>query len=252
MKSLFAFVVGALFFAGCATPTPKPDPSLLRVGITPDSPPLIFEQGGGYAGVEADFARKISAELGREPVFVKIPWSKQLDYLEDNRIDVVMSGMTVTPIREFRVNFTKPYMVSGQTALFRRNDFAANGLVPSVIRHQNSTIGVVKDTTGEIYATNTYTRGKILTFESKEALVAALKSKKVNMAIHDAPVIWWIAANNEAELAAFPELLNNESLAWAVSKNNPALLEQINAVMEEMKNDDSGRKILQNWFPNGE
>ncbi|MDF3128225.1 transporter substrate-binding domain-containing protein [Kiritimatiellaeota bacterium B1221] len=249
IKSFFLLLLSFVFLTGCVSSTPAPDPGKLRVGVSPDSPPLIFKQAGQISGVEADFARKISKELGRELVFVEVPWSKQINYLEENKTDIIMSGMTITSTREYRINFTKPFMVAGLTALFRRTDYASAGLIQSVIRHQSSTIGVIKNTTGEIFARNTYTNAKILVYNDKESAVSALKKGKVNMVIHDAPLIWWIAAENEADLAAFPKLLNNESLAWGISKNNSELLEEVNLILEEIKNDKSGEKILQNWFP---
>lgn len=243
--------VFALLFllAGCVSPTPAPDPNLLRVGITPNSPPMIFKQGGQISGVEAAFAKKVSTELGRELVFVEVPWDKQIDYIEQNKTDIIMSGMTITQARAYRINFSKPYMVAGLTALFRRSDYAATGLVPSIIRHQSSTVGTVRNTTGEIYATNAYVNAKVLAFDSIGEAVTALKNKKVNMVIYDAPMIWWVAAENEAELAAFRELINNEAMAWGISKNNLDLLDQVNEILEKMKNDGSGEKILMNWFP---
>lgn len=250
MKRYIAVCLLLLMIAGCVSPTPAPDPKVLRVGVTPNSPPMIFKQGNQLSGVEAAFARKLSAELGRELVFVEVPWDKQIDYLEENRTDIIMSGMTITQAREFRINFSRPYMVAGLTGLFRRSDYAAAGLVQSIIRHQSSSVGVVRNTTGEIYTTNTYVNAKVRVYDDIASAVAALKNKKVNMVIHDAPMVWWVAAENEAELAAFPELMNNESMAWGISKNNLELLEEVNVLLEKMKNDGSGRKILQNWFPN--
>lgn len=249
MKRLFSALILFLLLAGCVSTSIPPDPSLLRVGITPNSPPIIFKQGGQISGVEVSFAKKLSAELGRELRFIEVPWNKQIDFLEANKTDIIMSGMTVTQAREFRINFTKPFMVSGLTALFRRADYASSGLVQSIIRHQSSVVGTVRNTTGEIYATNTYVNAKVLVYDDLAAAVSALKDKKVNMVIHDAPLIWRVASENEAELAAFPDLMNNEPMAWGISKNNLALLDQVNEILEQMKNDGSGEKILKNWFP---
>ena len=38
----------------------------LRVGITPNLPPLAFKQDGKIVGIEADFAQKLGTALGRE------------------------------------------------------------------------------------------------------------------------------------------------------------------------------------------
>ncbi|MEX2607542.1 MAG: transporter substrate-binding domain-containing protein [Kiritimatiellia bacterium] len=250
MKSCFLFLLTICFLSACATvPTVEPDPSVLRVGISPDSPPLIFKQGEQISGVEADFARKLAPALNRELTFLEIPREKQLEYLEENKIDIVMSGITITQAREFRVNFTKPYMVAGLTALFRRTDYAPPGIMPSIIRHQNSKIGAVKNTTGAFYAERSYPNAKIILYSDLKSAVSALNSKHVNMVIHDAPLIWWSASRNETDLVAFQELLNHEQLAWAVSKNNRELLNDVNQILIEWKESGSGLDILQNWFP---
>lgn len=249
MKRFLLLLALISLFTGCTSLSVQQDPSILRVGITADSPPIIFKQGGQISGAEASFAEKLGQDLGREIVFIEVPWAKQIEYIEKNKTDIIMSGMTITQPREYRINFSKPYMIAGLTALFRRSDYAANGLMPSVVRHQSTKIGAVKNTTGEIYVLNTYVNAKVIIYNSKDAAVSALKSSKINMLIHDAPTIWWIAAKNEAELVSFPELMNNEKLAWGISKNNLELLDAVNLSLEKMKNDGSGEEILKNWFP---
>src|SRR6266705_668353 len=91
----------------------------LRVGITPNLPPLAFEQIGKIVGIEADFAQQLVKELGREVKFIELDWEKQIPALLDGKTDIVMSGMTVTKTRQFRVNFCRPYLRSGQMALVR-------------------------------------------------------------------------------------------------------------------------------------
>jgi len=40
--------------------------------------------------------------------------------LKGDRIDVIMSGMSVTPVRQHRVSFVQPYLRVGQMAIIRR------------------------------------------------------------------------------------------------------------------------------------
>src|SRR5882757_559527 len=71
----------------------------LRVGITPNLPPLAFKQNGKIVGIEADFAQQLGKELGREVKFVVLDWSDQIPDLLDGKIDIIMSGMTITKTR---------------------------------------------------------------------------------------------------------------------------------------------------------
>jgi len=248
-RTFFSFCCLSLLVGCVSTSGPAPDPSLLRIGVTPDTPPLIFEQGGKLTGVEAEFGRKLAAELERKPVFVELKWEHLLEALEADRIDIVMSGMSVTRARSFRVLFTQSYMTAGQTPLFRRNDFSPAGLIPSVVRHQTSKIGCVRDTTGSIYTRNAYIHAEVIEFSDWAKAVKGLLDGKVNMVLHDAPAVWWAASRNEEQLVAFPELLNREDIAWAIAKNNPELLAQVNGVLQKWRESGEGVEILKRWFP---
>lgn len=249
LRSLFSLL--ALFLlASCATTTSvAPDDTVLRVGITPDLPPLIFKQGKQIVGVEADFARALAERLNRTVAFVEMDFGDQLDALEENRIDIVMSGMSITRARAFRANFTYSYLTAGLTPLFRRSDYAPSGMIPSLVRHQTSKVGCVRNTTGAIYAKNAYIHAEVIEYPTWERAISALQDSDVNMVVYDAPAVWWAVSRNEDSLAAFPELLNREEMAWAISKANPALLSEVNAVLEEWKQSGEGVANLKNWFP---
>ncbi len=247
-RTAFLLSLSAML-SGCVTTTPEPDPSILRVGVTPDAQPVIYKQGGQILGIEADFARKLGAALGRQVIFVEVPWDKQLDYLEQNRTDLVMSGMTITQARNIRVNFSTPYLQSGLTGLFRRNNCDPSGLPGSTILNQTKRVGFLKNTTGELFSMQRFPRAEKVALSSVDAAVAALKSGKIDMFVHDAPVVWWLFARNEADLVAFPDVLNVEPLAWAVGKHNMALLDQVNAQLAQWDKDGTSAAIVGNWLP---
>jgi polar amino acid transport system substrate-binding protein len=246
MLGLFAVVA---LLAGCITNRVAPDPSILRVGVSPDSQPVIFKQGGQIAGIEADFAKQLGNALGRKVVFIKVPWDKQIDFLEQNKTDIIMSGMTITGARSIRINFASPYMQSGLSGLFRRDAYEPSGLLPSTIMNQSKRIGVVKETSGEFLVFQRFPRAEKKSYSNAAAAVEALKNGKIDMFIHDAPIVWWLSAMNESALIAFPDVLNVEPLAWGVRKSDMKLLDQINALVAQWEKDGTSKQIIQNWIP---
>jgi polar amino acid transport system substrate-binding protein len=246
--ALFLLSVAAVV-AGCRTPAVAPDPSILRVGVSPRSQPMIFKENNQLAGVEADFARKLGAALKRETVFVEMKWDRLIDALEQNKIDIIMSNMTVTAPRSMRINFTTPYMQSGLSGLFRRDQYDASGLVASTIFNQNKRIGFVESTTGEYFCRRRFTRAKLIGYSTKDAAVTALRNNRIDMFVHDAPVIWWLAALNESTLVAFPEILNTEPLAWGIGRHNSALLNKVNEVLAQWRKDGTVKSVMQKWIP---
>ena len=77
---LIFFIAGLFLTTGCVSTGQKstkpsviaPDINILRVGVTPNAPPLIFKQGNGIVGLEADFAREFAKYLGKSPRFVEL------------------------------------------------------------------------------------------------------------------------------------------------------------------------------------
>lgn len=249
MKKYWIALALAALFAGCSTPSVAPSSKILRVGVTPDSQPVIFKQGGLHSGIEASFAKKMGQALGREVVFVDVPWEDQLTALEENKTDIIMSGMTITGARNIRINFSTPYLQSGQTALFRRDSFSPNGLMASVVKNQMGLIGCVKNTTGEQFVQTRIPNADIKSFSTAEKAVKALKSGKVGMVVHDAPILWWTFAMNESELIGFPEMLSREPLAWGMRKGDLDLLEQVNAALQKWEEEGTRLQVIQNWIP---
>jgi ABC-type amino acid transport substrate-binding protein len=113
---LFFLVI--VFFSSCTqtkyTVTPeefvrKP----LRVGVTPDYPPIISKRGKDIIGVEADLARRLALELNRPVQFIELRWEKQIPALLAGETDIIMSGMSVTKARKVRIDFSDHYLKSG-------------------------------------------------------------------------------------------------------------------------------------------
>ena len=65
---LIFFIAGLLLTTGCVSGDQKtsepliipPDINILRVGVTPNAPPLIFKQANKIVGLEADLAKELA------------------------------------------------------------------------------------------------------------------------------------------------------------------------------------------------
>jgi polar amino acid transport system substrate-binding protein len=160
-----------------------------------------------------------------------------------------MSGMTRTPLREVRIAFTYRYLESGQTALIRREDAArySTGLFAITT---SSGIGVIKNTTGEFFVETRFTSVKKVEFRNSQAAVKALIDKKIDMFIHDAPIIFYLASENETNgLTALFAILQKEDLAWAVRKDNRDLLNSANKFLTDSNNQEKLKTMIKYWIP---
>jgi ABC-type amino acid transport substrate-binding protein len=224
------------------------DAAPLRVGVTPAFPPVIYKEGGKIVGIEADFANALGTELGRPVQFVELDWEEQIPALVDGRTDIIMSGMSITPARQLRITFARPYLVTGQMALVRREDAYRYAL--GFPAHPEGPIGVVKATTGDFLAQQEFANIKRKDYSSGEAAAKALMKKRINLFICDAPTIWWLAGLHEADgLVAVPFQLSQEPLAWGISRANADLLDQVNHAQAKLQQEDRINRIIKHWIP---
>ena len=227
-----------------------PDPSLLRIGISPDAPPLIYKQDGRITGLEADLARRLGQFTGKKIQFVEIKWENQISALEQNEIDIIMSGISITSGRKYRIAFTIPYLRSGQLILVRLQDKALFSTGIYSLMNSNYLIGTVKNTTGDLFITQAISGAKIKSFTKATDAVRALSNKKIDAFVYDAPMICHYAAINENEkLTPILTLFTEEYLAWGVRKEDSELLTQANLFLQELKGKEQLPRIIRTWIP---
>jgi polar amino acid transport system substrate-binding protein len=255
LLSLFVLItIVGLITACTATGTKQastvaPDPNLLRVGVSTNAPPLMFKEGGTIVGLEADFAHEFAQYLGKSLQFVELDWEDQIPALLDNRIDIIMSGMTATALREVRIAFCRPYFRSGLMALIRNENFYQFRTGFFSIK-EGSGVGAIRSTTGEYFVDRYFSGVKRIAFPDSKAAVKALTAKKIDIFIHDAPIILYLAAENESkDLTPMYSLLTEEYLAWGVRKQNEELLNSANNFLESIAASGHLQTLIQRWIP---
>ena len=227
-----------------------PDPSILRIGVSANSPPLIFKKNDTITGLEADFARKLARFTGKKAKFVEVKWSNQIDALENNEIDIIMSSMSITAGREYRIAFSNPYLRSGQILLVRLDEKARFTTGIYSLMNSNYTIGIIKDTTGDLFITRTIHGAKTKSFTKSADAVQALIDKKIDVFVYDAPMVCHYAAVNEnAKLTPILTLATEEYLAWGIRKEDSALQNQANQFLAELEKTGQLQEMIRTWIP---
>lgn len=254
---LICFLAGLHLLVGCAAPgqhsvkstASPPDVNILRVGVSANAQPLVYRQGNTIVGLEADFARELANYLGKSLQFIEFDWEDLIPALMANKIDIIMSGMTRTTLREVRISFCIPYFQSGQMALIRRAD-AARFSTGIFTLTTSSAIGVIKNTYGEYFVDEQYSSVKKIAFSTSRPAVKALIDKRIDMFIYDGPMVLYLASANEINgLTALFSPLTEETLAWAVRKDNKELLDSANNFLKTINDDGRYKKLIQHWIP---
>jgi polar amino acid transport system substrate-binding protein len=252
VRIALAILVTALFL-GCAT-TQEPvtvketQQKPLRVGITPSYPPVIFKLGDKIAGIEVDLAQQLGKELNRKVEFIELRWDALIPALLEGKIDIIMSGMSITKAREVRVAFTDYYFKSGLLIAMRSEDSRKYNSLQS-IKEDHLAAGVLKDTTGDVYVQTNLPRARRVPYSRSDRAAFDLKQRRINIFVDDALSVIWLVSENEADLTALWDPLTEEYIAWGVRRDNTELLNQANSILSTWKQDGTLKSVLEKWLP---
>lgn len=227
----------------------KPGSNALRVGVTPDYPPLVFEEGEYVAGAEVDLARALGKELNRPVEFVTLKREDQLTALNDGRADIIMSGVSVTRARQLRALFSNPYLQNQIRAIFRRADAYQFQTYNDVIS-TTARIGFLPGTTSATFVQNNCPDATKVPLQTRRDVVFWLTDGgRIDLYVDDIFALAQMVSEHEALLAYLPGALVVEDLAWPVAPSNQALLDQVNQILARWKADGSLDRALQRWMP---
>ncbi|MCA1809230.1 MAG: ABC transporter substrate-binding protein [Kiritimatiellia bacterium] len=248
MIILLVGLCGGMLGGGCRTMPAEDVPTALRVGVTPDYPPLVFKQQKRLTGAEVELARALARKLDRPAQFIELRWDDQINALLTGKIDIIMSGMTITDTRRVRIEFTEPWLQLGLMALVRSRDTAKYpGAI--VLMAGDAGVGVQKDSTAAVFVNRNYRGINSITYLDPLDAPYYLTSRKIDAFIHDGPALIWMASENEAELAVLPYLMTADMIAWGVRKDDDELLREVNAVLAGWRQDGTIDRVVEKWLP---
>jgi cyclohexadienyl dehydratase len=126
----FAFVLAFAFLVPLAQAEPPTrleaivKRGTLRVGMTGDYAPFsAFDPATStFRGFDVDMADSLGKALGVRVEYVRTAWPQLTRDFEADRFDIAMGGISITPERESKGDFSAPIMQEGKTPIARCKD----------------------------------------------------------------------------------------------------------------------------------
>lgn len=242
-----------LFLAGCqpaaVPPSSQSDP-VLKVGVSANAPPFVFRQGGTITGLEPALARRLGEYLNTPVQFVEVPWDQQIEFLSEGKTDIVMSGMSITRARSAVVDFSKPYLRSGQILLVRMEDRRRFSTGVDSLLNTNYRIGTVADTVSDYFVTTVINGANEIVFKTSQDAVDALIAKEIDAFIYDAPIVCYYAARHQNDkLIPILTMATEEYIGWAMRKGDAELLAKVNEFLDYLDNSGALQEEINYWIP---
>lgn len=213
-------------------------------------PPYEYIEGGQIVGIDAEIAGAIAEKLGLELQIDDMEFDSIIEAVKGGKADMGLAGMTVTDERKESVDFTATYATGVQVVIVTE-DSAITTVDDLFAEGASHVIGVQRNTTGDLYSTWDLEDAGLATvdrYSKGSDAVQALKTGKVDCVIIDnEPAKAFVDAVEGLKILDTEYAL--EDYAAAMSKDNTALYEAVNAALEELIADGTVKSIVEKYIP---
>ena len=199
-------------------------------------------EGTGFEGIDIEIAYALAQKLGLELVVDDMDFDSALSAVQTGKSDIVAAGVTVTPERQNTMCFTDSYANGVQVVIVKEGSD-----IKSIDDLEGKQIGTQRGTTGYIYCSDDFGDENVVAYDDGLTAVQALNNGQVDAVVIDnAPAKEYVAAN--PGLKVLETSYAEEDYAIGMNKDNTALVEAVNAALEELKADGTLQSIVDKYI----
>jgi ABC-type amino acid transport substrate-binding protein len=225
-------------------------PKILTVATYFTNPPFEFINNDQQEGFEVDLISEIAKRLNLQVELKNTRWESIIQELTENRYDLIMGAITITPTRQRLITFSEPYMTTTLSIVINAE---ATPKIKKIADLNDQTMGVQAATTDLEIAQQMKDQGnlrkiKIYPFSDFDSAINDLLAGSIGAVIKVFPVAsYYVPQHPDLKiLASVPN--DPQSLGFGINSANKGLINAVNKVQAEMKADGTYKKIYERWF----
>jgi polar amino acid transport system substrate-binding protein len=246
LRSILCLII-TLFLSACGRQQAT-GPTPLRVGMELSTPPFeMTDTKGQPDGVSVRLAEALAVKLGR-PLQIEVIAFKGLETaLKTGKIDIILSSMTDTPKRRESIDFTDAYCNIGLALLVPKDSPIKDA---AELNQPGKKIVARVGTTAVDLVKSKLPQAEVVQLDQNAACLLEVTQKKADAFIYDQLSILRMQAAQPDATRALLRPLQSEAWAIALTKENAALKEQINAFLKEYKAGGGFDRLAEQYLRN--
>lgn len=211
---------------------------VVRVCIWPDYYSITYRnpKTQQLSGIDIDMANELGKDLGVAVQFVDSSFAKLIDDVTQDRCDVAMFAIGITPLRAEKLRFTRPHLASDIYAITT----TTNRRIKSWddIDQPGSVVAVAKGTLHEPVMKEKLKAAQLLVLDTPFAREQEVQSGRADVFMTDYPYSQRFLANADwARLVSPPGTYHITPYAYAMKPGDNAWYERIDSFVAAIKRD---------------
>jgi polar amino acid transport system substrate-binding protein len=257
MKKMWAIVVSVLVLSLAFNATAVAGALLDRiqqkgelvVGMSGDQPPLnATARDGKIIGLEVDISSRMASAMGVKLRVANMPFSELLAALSTGKIDMILSGMTMTPTRNMKVAFVGPYYVTGKAFLTKKETIASLKNADGIDKPEYVVVAL-KGSTIQAYVEKVLPKAKLVpTKNYDEALDMVLRDKAHVMVADFHYCVVSAFRFREKGLTTVTAPFTFEPIGVAMPDGDPLLVNWVQNFFVTLSGSGDLKKMTERWF----
>lgn len=201
----------------------------ITIGVFGDKKPFGYmDEKGQFKGYDIALGDRIGEELGVKVKYIPVEAASRVEYLNANKIDLLLANFTITDERKEQVDFALPYMKVSLGVV------SPKGEITDVSQLKDKTLIISKGTTADTYFTEKHPEVKLQKYDQyAEAYSALLDGRGDAMSTDNTEVLAW-ALENDGYDVGIKTLGDVDYIAPAVKKGNKEMLDCVNGIIEKL------------------
>ena len=243
MQKILAVLLAVCLIAGIsACGGSGGDDNQLIMATNANFPPYEYHEGGEIVGIDVEIAQAIAEKLDKELKIEDMEFGAIIDAVASGKADMGVAGMTVREDRLENANFSDPYTTATQVIIVQEGSD-----ITEADHLADKSVGVQENTTGDSIVSDDYPDADVQRYKIGADAVQALVQGKVDAVVIDNEPAKVFVSQNEG-LAILESPYAVEEYAIAIAKDNDELLEQVNTVIGELKEDGTLQQIIDKYI----
>lgn len=254
---LMVFVLVSTLLSACATMSGSTSPSIdgilqkkeLVVGTSGSQPPFsMTTKDGQLIGFDIDLARTMADSMGARLRVETMPFAELLPALKAGKVDMVLSGLTITPKRNMGAAFVGPYFISGKSVLTKL-DTIANIEDASEINMPGMTLTALAGSTSQEFIESVMPEATFVPAKDYDEAVDMVLKDTVKALIADYPIciisVFRYPGNG---LISMIRPLSFEPLGIALPKGDPLFVNWVENFLNTYQGTGKLDELKETWF----
>ncbi|MDD2494726.1 MAG: amino acid ABC transporter substrate-binding protein [Tissierellia bacterium] len=219
------------------------------MGLDDTFAPMGFrDDNGELVGFDVDLANEVAKRIGVAIKFQPIDWSMKETELNAGNIDLIWNGYTITPERQEKVAFTKPYLENSQiivtladSSINTKEDLSGKTVCVQAESSALDAINAEPDVAASFK--------DLFEFSTNNEAFNDLESGRSQALVVDEVLArYYMKQKGEENYKVLEDDFGDEEYGIGVRKDDTELLENIDKAFDEMRNDGTYDEIYAKWF----